>query len=291
MLSGRKPPWLKVRLPSGENYRFIRQLLHREGLHTVCEEANCPNIGECYNQLTATFLILGDICTRRCRFCNIKGGSPSPPDPQEPEKIAKIVKLTGLKHVVITSVTRDDLEDGGAQVFVDTIHAIRRKNKNSTIEVLIPDFRKSLRALDKVINARPEIINHNVETVPRLYKTVRPGASYDYSLRILKRVKELSPRILTKSGLIVGLGEGKNEILEVMDDLREHRCEILTIGQYLSPGKKHLPVKRFYHPEEFEELRREALKRGFIHVESGPLVRSSYHAAIQAIEAGISLTE
>ncbi len=284
----RKPPWLKVRLPSGEGYRYIRQILHKEGLHTVCEEANCPNIGECYNQRTATFLILGDTCTRKCKFCNIKGGVPSPPDPDEPEKIARIVRLIGLKHVVITSVTRDDLHDGGAEAFVNTIQAIRRENKNSTIEVLIPDFRKSLKALDRVIEARPEIINHNIETVPRLYKIVRPGASYNYSLGIFRHVKEHSSSILTKSGIIVGLGESKDEVLEVMKDLRKNRCDILTIGQYLSPGKMHLPVSRFYYPEEFEELRIRGLEMGFIHIESGPLVRSSYHAAIQAEEAGIT---
>lgn len=278
----RRPSWLKVRLPTGEKYRMLRDILQRGHLNTVCEEARCPNIGECYSQGTATFLILGKVCTRNCGFCNVARGKGLPPDPSEPERVAKVAKEMGLKHIVVTSVTRDDLEDGGARVFAETINAIRTYNHGSTIEVLIPDFHGSLNALNIVIDASPEVINHNIETVPRLYSYARPGASYRYSLNILKRVKENAPHIITKSGLIVGMGERKEEVIDVMRDLREKDCEILTIGQYLSPSRKHLPVERFYHPEEFEELRETGLEMGFLHVESGPLVRSSYHAARQA---------
>jgi len=277
----RRPDWLKVRFPRGERYAELKRLLRSSGLHTVCEEANCPNIGECFNQKTATFLILGDICTRGCRFCNVKRGQVGAVDMEEPDRVALAARQMGLKHVVITSVTRDDLPDGGAGVFAMTIAAIRKHNPGSTIEVLIPDFQGSLDALSLVVRERPEVINHNLETVPRLYPWVRPGAGYGKSLELLRQVKEMDPAILTKSGLIVGLGEEFEEVVEVMRDLRESGCDILTIGQYLSPGRRHLPVHRFYHPEEFLKLKESGLDLGFMYVESGPLVRSSYHAADQ----------
>lgn len=277
----RRPEWLKVRFPDGENYAGLKRLLRSSGLHTVCEEANCPNIGECFNQKTATFLILGDICTRGCRFCNVAKGQTGPADLEEPERVALAARQMGLRHVVVTSVTRDDLPDGGAGIYAETVSAIRRYNPGSTIEVLIPDFQGSMEALSLVAHARPEVINHNMETVPRLYPVVRPGAGYRQSLELLERVKKIDPGILTKSGLIVGLGEEFAEVVGVMKDLRDAGCDILTIGQYLSPGKRHLPVHRFYHPEEFEELKAAGMRLGFMHVEAGPLVRSSYHAADQ----------
>ena len=283
MKTNRRPEWLRVRLPEGEGYLEIKRLLRSAGLHTVCEEAHCPNIGECFNQRTATFLILGDVCTRGCRFCNVTKGVTQPIDPGEPERVALAAQQMGLRHVVVTSVTRDDIPDGGAQHYANTISSIHRSNPGSTIEVLIPDFGGDIDALSVVIRAMPDIINHNMETVPRLYGVVRPGAMYERSLMFFQHAKNACPDIITKSGLMVGLGEEFEEIIDVMKDLREVGCEVLTIGQYLSPGRQHLPVQRFYHPDEFEELRVRGGEMGFGHVEAGPLVRSSYHAAAQLI--------
>ncbi len=277
----RRPEWLKTRLPVGDNYLHIKRLLRSSELHTVCEEANCPNIGECFSQRTATFLILGDVCTRGCRFCNVEKGVAMPLDFDEPERVAKAAKDMGLKHIVVTSVTRDDIPDGGASVYAMTISAIRKYNPESTIEVLIPDFKGSDEALNTVIGESPDVINHNIETVPRLYKTVRPGAVYERSLRLLKTVRESSLTITAKAGLMAGLGEQFQEIVEVMKDIRDSGCDILTIGQYLSPTRNHLPVHRYYHPDEFKELKSIGMELGFLYIESGPLVRSSYHAAMQ----------
>jgi lipoic acid synthetase len=259
----------------------MKDLLRTANLHTVCEEAVCPNIGECFGQGTATFLILGDVCTRKCNFCAIAKGVPSALDEGEPEKIARAVEQIGLRHVVITSVTRDDLPDGGADHYAKTIKTIRTQNPTCTIEVLIPDFKGSENALEIVLNESPHILNHNLETVPRLYPNVRPGADYERSLSLLKETKEIDPALTTKSGLILGIGEEHDEIIDVMKDLRDVECDILTIGQYLCPGKGFLPIKCFYHPDEFRHLKYEGEKMGFRHVESGPLVRSSYHAAAQ----------
>ena len=274
----RRPEWLKTRLPVGDNYLNIKRLLRSSELHTVCEEANCPNIGECFSQKTATFLILGDVCTRGCRFCNVEKGVAQPLDFDEPERVAIAAKEMGLKHIVVTSVTRDDIPDGGAAIYAMTISAIRKYNPESTIEVLIPDFKGSDEALNTVIGKSPEVINHNIETVPRLYKTVRPGAVYERSLRLLKAVSESSLTITAKAGLMAGLGEQFQEIVEVMKDIRDSGCDILTIGQYLSPTRNHLPVHRYYHPDEFKELKSIGMELGFQYIESGPLVRSSYHA-------------
>src|SRR3989304_3372754 len=277
----RRPEWLKTRLPVGDNYLNIKKLLRSSELHTVCEEANCPNIGECFSQRTATFLILGDVCTRGCRFCNVENGVPMPLDFDEPERVANAVKEMGLKHVVVTSVTRDDIPDGGASVYAMTISQIRKYNPDSTIEVLIPDFKGSDDALNTVIRESPEVINHNIETIPRLYKTVRPGAVYEQSLRLLKAVSESSFTITAKAGLMVGLGEQFLEIVKVMKDIRDSGCDILTIGQYLSPTRKHLLVQRYYHPDEFKELKTIGMELGFKYIESGPLVISSYQAVDQ----------
>ncbi len=277
----RRPEWLKTRLPVGDNYLHIKRLLRSSELHTVCEEANCPNIGECFSQRTATFLILGDVCTRGCRFCNVEKGVAQPLDFDEPERVAIAAKEMGLKHIVVTSVTRDDIPDGGASVYAMTISEIRKYNPESTIEVLIPDFKGSDEALNTVIGESPDVINHNIETVPRLYKTVRPGAVYERSLRLLKTARGNSLTITTKTGLMAGLGEQFQEIVEVMKDIRDSGCDILTIGQYLSPTRSHLPVQRYYHPDEFKELKTIGMELGFKYIESGPLVRSSYHAAMQ----------
>ena len=277
----RRPEWLKTRLPVGDNYLNIKRLLRSSELHTVCEEANCPNIGECFSQKTATFLILGDVCTRGCRFCNVEKGVAQPLDFDEPERVAIAAKEMGLKHIVVTSVTRDDIPDGGAAIYAMTISAIRKYNPESTIEVLIPDFKGSDEALNTVIGESPDVINHNIETVPRLYKTVRPGAVYERSLRLLKTVSESSRTITAKAGLMAGLGEQFQEIVEVMKDIRDSGCDILTIGQFLSPTRNHLPVQRYYHPDEFKELKTIGMELGFKYIESGPLVRSSYHAAMQ----------
>lgn len=273
----RLPEWLKVRAPGGPNYLRLQALLRRSALHTVCEEAGCPNIGECFESGTATFLILGDVCTRACRFCGIRKGRPIALDREEPRRVAETVRLLGLRHAVVTSVTRDDLPDGGASAFAAVIDSIRKVSPYTTVEVLIPDFRGDWRALAQVLDVRPDILNHNVETVRRLYPEARPQADYERSLEVLRRSRQSGA--LTKSGLMVGLGESREELREAFEDLRAAGCDILTIGQYLRPGAKQLPVARFYSPGEFQELRREAEKAGFIHVESGPLVRSSYHAA------------
>lgn len=275
-----RPPWLKVRALQGENYRQIKGLLRRSGLHTVCEEALCPDIYECFEQRTATFLILGSVCTRSCAFCAITTGRPTELDLAEPVRLADAVQAMGLRHVVITSVARDDLRDGGASLFADTVREVRRRVPECTTEVLIPDFAGSLSALRTVLEARPDVLNHNVETVPRLYRRVRPRARYYRSLELLHRAKAMAPDGLIKSGIMVGLGEGRQEVLAVLGDLRRVDCDVVTIGQYLRPsgGKRHLPVKRYYAPEEFAQLKEAALAMGFRGVESGPLVRSSYHA-------------
>ena len=282
LTSGRRPEWLRVRAPDSPNYRRLRDLMRGLTLHTVCEEAACPNIGECWGRGTATFLLLGDICTRSCGFCNIQRGRPRPLDVREPVRVAEAIARMGLRHAVITSVNRDELPDGGAWVFAETIRQIRARLPDCTVEVLIPDFKGDPEALKTVMEARPEILNHNTETVPRLYRRVRPQARYQRSLEVIRRAKEFDPGAITKSGVMVGLGETWDELLRVMDDLRRVDCDILTIGQYLQPSRYHLPIERYYTPEEFARLKEEGLARGFKWVESGPLVRSSYHADGQA---------
>ncbi|MBI2954796.1 MAG: lipoyl synthase [Chloroflexi bacterium] len=274
----RKPDWLKVRLPQGPNYSDIKGLLRGLELHSVCEEAQCPNIGECFESRTATFLILGRVCTRNCGFCAIETGRPTGLDEEEPERVARAIQRLGLRHVVVTSVTRDDLDDGGAHIFAVTIAKIRAYHPSCTIEVLIPDFQGSGSAIAEVVRARPDILNHNIETVRRLSCSVRPAADYDRSLEVLRLAKDIDQTVLTKSGIMVGLGEAWEEVLQTMLDLRETGCDILTIGQYLRPSKGHVPIERFYPPEEFRELKEEGERIGFSYVESGPLVRSSYHA-------------
>ncbi len=277
----RKPDWLKIRLSLGPNFRDIKGLLRGLELHSVCEEALCPNIGECFESRTATFLILGRVCTRNCGFCAIETGTTNELDEAEPERVARAVESLDLRHVVITSVTRDDLADGGAAIFAETISRLRQYKPSCSVEVLIPDFQGSVSALATVVQAKPDILNHNIETVRRLSFEVRPMADYDRSIELLRRAKQMDEKKLTKSGLMVGLGETWNEILEAMADLRAAGCEILTIGQYLRPSKQHLPVARYYTPAEFSLLRDEGQRLGFRHVESGPLVRSSYHAKQQ----------
>ena len=277
-----RPEWLKVRFPAGPNYERLRELMRAKKLHTVCEEARCPNIGDCWNRGTATFMILGDTCTRSCGFCAVKTGRPATYDTDEPKRVALAVQGMGLRHAVVTSVNRDELADGGAQIFAETIKWIRRASPGTTIEVLIPDFKGDREALRTVMAARPEILNHNTETVPRLYRTVRPQAEYPRSLEVLRMARELDPDATTKSGLMVGLGETFDELLAVFRDLADQRVDILTVGQYLQPTPGHLPIERYWHPDEFAALKEEALAMGFRHVESGPLVRSSYHAEEQA---------
>jgi lipoic acid synthetase len=277
----RRPDWIKVRAPSGETFEWLQDLMRSKELHTVCEEAMCPNLGECWGAGTATFLMLGDVCTRTCGFCDIKRGQPSPLDWLEPERIAQAVKAMDLKHAVITSVNRDDRKDGGAPIFAMVINRIRQLHPGCSIEVLIPDFKGSLEALQIVMKARPEILNHNVETVPRLFKKVQPQDRYEWAAETLSNAKQLDPEVLTKSGIMVGLGESLAEVKQVMHDQRRWGVDILTIGQYLQPSKKHLPIERYYTLEEFHELREFGRKIGFRWVESGPLVRSSYHAAEQ----------
>lgn len=275
----RKPDWLKIKLNTNENYTGLKKLMRENRLHTVCEEAKCPNIHECWAvRRTATFMILGNVCTRACRFCAVKTGLPTELDWQEPERVAESVRLMNLKHVVVTAVARDDLKDGGAAVFAETIRAIRRKNPFMTIEVLPSDMGGVYENLKTLMDARPDILNHNIETVRRLTPRVRARATYERSLEFLRRAKELQPDIPTKSSIMVGLGETKEEIIEAMDDLRANHVDILTIGQYLQPTKKHLKVVKYYHPDEFRELKKIALSKGFTHCEAGPLVRSSYHA-------------
>ena len=279
----RKPPWLKVPFPGGPRYLRVKGLLRSSGLHTVCEEARCPNIGECFQNGTATFLILGDVCTRACTFCAVTSGRPSGLDAAEPRNVARAASRLGLRHAVVTSVTRDDLPDGGASVFADTIRAIRRLSPGTSVEVLIPDFKGSLEALTTVMAAQPDVLNHNVETVPRLYRSVRPKALYVRSLELLTRAGEVDGRVITKSGLMVGLGEEREELLAVMADLVAAGCHVLTIGQYLQPTPRHRPVARYHHPDEFDELAGEGRRLGLQRVEAGPLVRSSYHAERQIV--------
>ena len=281
-LPKRKPEWLKVRLPAGNGYNRLKKLMREQGLHTVCEEAMCPNIGECWNRGTATFLLMGDTCTRSCGFCHIKTGRPQALDEDEPRRVAESVQAMNLSHCVLTSVNRDELHNGGAHIFANTIREIRQRLLHCTIEVLIPDFKGNRAALKEVMDARPEILNHNTETVPRLYRTVRPQANYRQTLNVLSNAKILDPGTISKSGIMVGLGETKEEVLAVMRDLREHQLDILTIGQYLRPSPLHLPVYRYVHPSEFQEFHDIGLELGFRWVESGPLVRSSYHAEGQA---------
>ncbi|OQA46667.1 MAG: Lipoyl synthase [Chloroflexi bacterium ADurb.Bin325] len=279
---GRRPDWLRVKLNQNESYWKVKSLVRGQTLHTVCEEAMCPNLGECWGRGTATFLLMGDICTRACKFCNVKSGKPEPLDEDEPRRIAESVRQMNLRHAVLTSVDRDDQPDGGAHIFANAIREIRAAQPGCTIEVLIPDFKADPAALQLVMDARPEILNHNTETVPRLSRWVRPQASPARSLAVLRMAKEMNPEGLTKSGVMVGLGETWDELLEVMDELRTVDVDILTIGQYLQPTKLHLPIERYYHPDEFVRLREEGERRGFKWVESGPLVRSSYHADGQA---------
>src|SRR4030095_1510922 len=277
----RRPEWLKVRLPSGENYQYLKNLVTSKKLNTVCEDARCPNMAECWQRKTATFMILGEICTRSCGFCSVKLGKPDAMDYDEPRRVAESVKELGLKHAVITSVNRDDQKLGGADVFAMTINAIREQAPGCKVEVLIPDFRGVWKALDVVIDAKPDILNHNIETVPRMYHYVRPQANYERTLELLTRSKQKG--MTTKSGFMVGLGETNEEIFALMDDLKSVNCDIITIGQYLRPTRNHLPVQRYVHPDEFKSFKARGLEMGFRHVESGALVRSSYHADEQAV--------
>jgi lipoic acid synthetase len=277
----RRPEWIKVRAPSGETYQHLHSLMRSKELHTVCEEAMCPNMGECWGAGTATFLMLGDICTRTCGFCDIQRGQPVPLDWLEPERVAQAVKAMNLRHAVLTSVNRDDRQDGGAPIFAMVIRRIRELLPGCSIEVLIPDFKGSLEALKMVMDARPEMLNHNVETVPRLFKSVQPQDRYEWAAAILSNAKNLDPEVLVKSGIMVGLGETMDEVKAVLRDQRSWGVDILTLGQYLQPSKRHLPIARYYTLEEFAELKDYALSLGFLWVESGPLVRSSYHASEQ----------
>lgn len=279
----RKPEWIRMKAPDSERYQEIKRVLRENNLHTVCEEASCPNIGECFSNGTATFMILGDICTRRCPFCDVAHGKPLPPDQNEPENLAKTIAQMRLNYVVITSVDRDDLLDGGAQHFVDCIHAVRKHSPNIRIEILVPDFRGRLDvALEILRKAPPDVMNHNLETIPRLYKQARPGSDYQNSLNLLKVFNEMYPHVPTKSGLMLGLGETDEEILAVMQDLRNHNVSMLTLGQYLQPSVHHLPVMRYVDPKIFESLKQKADMMGFNNTASGPMVRSSYHADAQA---------
>ena len=285
MIPERRPEWLRVRPPKGENYEGLKQLMRGKTLHTVCEEARCPNIGECWGHKTATFMILGSVCTRSCGFCAVATGRPLGLDWEEPKRVAEAVQNMGLRYAVVTSVNRDELPDGGASIFASTIRWIRRLNPDCKVEILTPDFKGVEDALRVVINARPDVFNHNVETIPRLYKEVRPQAVYTRSLQVLKWAKEMNPQAPTKSGFMLGLGETWDEVLTVMQDLRAHDVDILTIGQYLRPSFQHLAIQRYVPLEEYAALKEEGKKMGFRHVESGPFVRSSYHAHEQADEA------
>ena len=284
----RKPSWIRVRSSSSQAFYEVKRILRKQKLHTVCEEASCPNIGECFGKGTATFMILGDLCTRRCPFCDVAHGRPLPPDAEEPLHLARSIAAMGLKYVVITSVDRDDLRDGGAQHFVDCIRQIRVHSPDTKIEILVPDFRGRLEvALEKLSAYPPDVLNHNLETVPRLYKQCRPGADYVHSLKLLKDFKVRSPQIPTKSGLMLGLGETDNEIYEVLRNLRKNDVEMLTVGQYLQPSTGHLPVIRYVSPNGFKQIERAAVEMGFRNAACGPMVRSSYHADQQAHEAGV----
>jgi lipoic acid synthetase len=273
-----RPSWLRAPAPVGQNYRELKSLITGLNLHTVCESAACPNVGECWNHRTATFMILGNVCTRRCGFCAVQKGAPLPVDYDEPRRVAEASAIMGLKYIVVTSVNRDDRKDGGAEFFALTIQALRERIPGCKVEVLVPDFQGSHAAMKIVMDARPDVLNHNTETVPRLYRQVRLGARYDRSLEMLEYAKELSPRTPAKSGLMPGLGETQEEVLQVMRDLAAHRVNILTLGQYLRPSAKHLPIVRYVPPAEFADYRAAGLEMGFAHVEAGPLVRSSYHA-------------
>jgi len=278
LVPGTIPPWIRTRVVEGENFKELKQLVNARRLHTVCEAAKCPNIFDCWSRRTATFMILGDVCTRACRFCAVTSGRPVELDIGEPLRVAESVAQLGLRHAVITSVDRDDLADGGAGMFARTIKAIRRRSPATTIEVLTPDFQGDLAAVQTVVEARPDIFNHNTETVPRLYARIRPKAVYANSLALLQHVKRLAPEMVTKSGLMVGLGETEDELLDVFRNMRAHDIDVLTVGQYLRPSKKHADVARYYRPEEFVQLKQQAMEMGFAHVEAGPMVRSSYHA-------------
>lgn len=280
----RRPPWIKVRAPGGDDYERVRELMRHHTLHTVCEEAMCPNIGNCWGRGTATFLMMGDTCTRSCGFCDIKTGRPSPLDWKEPNRIAEAVRTLGLRHVVITSVNRDERADGGAPIFAMVIQRIRQLQPGCSIEVLIPDFKGNEQSLKIVMDAQPEILNHNVETVPRLFKKVQPQDNYAWAMATLENAKRLDPMVLTKSGIMLGLGEMFDEVVSVMHDLADRQVDILTLGQYLQPSKQHLAVERYYLPEEFDRLKKIGLEMGFKWVESGPLVRSSYNADVQVRE-------
>jgi lipoic acid synthetase len=282
-----KPSWLRARAPTGDNFHNLKKLARGLGLHTVCESAQCPNIGECWSHKTATFMLLGDICTRRCGFCAVPKGKPQPIDRDEPRRVAEAVATLGLKHAVVTSVNRDDDNLGGARIFAETIREIRERTPDCRVEVLIPDFQGMDEALKVVLDAQPDVLNHNTESVPRLYRVVRSGARYERTLKLLENVKKFSPGMVTKSGVMAGLGETTEELIEVFRDLGGRGVDILTVGQYLRPSRDHLPIARFYTPEEFNYLRDEALRFGFRHVESGPLVRSSYHAHEQAASTAI----
>ena len=282
-----KPAWLKARAPMGDNYHALKKLARTLDLHTVCESAQCPNIGECWNHRTATFMLLGNLCTRRCGFCAVPKGKPEPLDWDEPRRVAEAVATLGLKHAVVTSVNRDDDNIGGARIFAETIQQIRLQAPECQIEVLIPDFQGREDCLKIVLEAKPEILNHNTETVPRLYRAVRSGARYERTLKLLQDVKRFAPGMVSKTGVMVGIGETLDELIQVFRDLAARNVDILTVGQYLRPSKDHLPMTRYYTPEEFAFMKQEALKMGFRHVESGPLVRSSYHAHEQAESTGM----
>ena len=287
----RKPNWIRVKAPTSKGYNETRNLMRGLKLTTVCEEAACPNIGECWTKKHTTVMILGDTCTRACKFCNIKTGKGNPVDPDEPAHVSEMVLVTGLKHIVITSVDRDDLDDGGADQFVKVIAAVRKASPETTIEILTPDFRNKPGALETVIASKPDVFNHNLETVPRLYSYIRPGARYFHSLNLLSKVKEIDPEIFTKSGIMVGLGESETEVLQVMDDMRSADIDFMTIGQYLQPTKKHVNVEEFIKPDQFLKFKKRAKAKGFLHVSSSPLTRSSHHASedfevLQAVRRG-----
>ncbi len=281
----RKPKWIRAKSPAGPEVQRLKKILREQQLHTVCEEASCPNLGECFGHGTATFMIMGDICTRRCPFCDVAHGKPLPLDTGEPVNLATTIRAMGLQYVVITSVDRDDLRDGGAGHFIECIHEVRKQNPDIRIEILVPDFRGRMKIALEIMNRQPpDVFNHNLETVPRLYKQVRPGADYQWSLSLIREFKKLYPDVPAKSGLMLGLGETIDEVQQVMQDLREHDCNMLTIGQYLQPGLSHLPVQRYVTPDEFRQLETIGKGMGFSQVASGPMVRSSYHADIQAAE-------
>ena len=284
----RLPSWLKVRMPGGPNYREVQRLLKGASLHTVCEEAHCPNVGDCWERRTATFMVLGDVCTRHCLYCAVAAGSPLPVDPDEPERVAETVRRLGLRYTVITSVTRDDLPDGGASVFAACVREVCRRVPQCKVEVLIPDFGGSRSALQTVLDAGPDVLNHNIEVVRSVFPRVRPRGDYERSLRLLGWAREMRRDVVTKSGMMVGLGETRDEVLATMRDLRDAGCDLLTIGQYLRPSPRHYPVARFYTPQEFEELCQEGEAMGFVHVASAPLVRSSYHADEQHARARLA---